>query len=140
MTVVSVSTRLEENTPLWRYMSLDKLVNLLSTNELHFTPLASFVESDPFEGYLPAVAFEADASIFRPHIEDSELAFQLVEEHRRNVGHELTKEERALVPLCANMSETSSPSTITVGRGKKSHFDKHGQDKYFFRCVGSFGA
>src|ERR1035437_744085 len=25
-------------------------------------------------------------------------------------------------PLCANMSETSSPSTITVGRGKKSHF------------------
>ena len=43
-------------------------------------------------------------------------------------------------PLCANMSETSSPSTITVGRGKKSHFDKHGQDKYFFRCVGSFGA
>src|ERR1035437_11178665 len=97
MTVVSVSTRLEENTPLWRYMSLDKLVNLLSTNELHFTPLASFVESDPFEGDLPAVAFEADASIFRPHIEDSELAFQLVEEHRRNVGHELTKEERALV-------------------------------------------
>src|ERR1035437_9465914 len=33
MTVVSVSTRLEENTPLWRYMSLDKLVNLLFTNE-----------------------------------------------------------------------------------------------------------
>ena len=42
--------------------------------------------------------------------------------------------------LCANMSETSSPSTITVGRGKKSHFDEHKQDKYFFRCVGSFGA
>ena len=39
--------------------------------------------------------------------------------------------------LCANISETSSPSTITVGRGKKSHFDKHEQDKYFFRCVGS---
>jgi hypothetical protein len=36
--------------------------------------------------------------------------------------------------LCANMSETSSPSTITVGRGKKSHFDKHRQDEYFFRC------
>ena len=43
-------------------------------------------------------------------------------------------------PLCANISETSSPSTITVGRGKKSHFDEHKQDKYFFRCVGSFGA
>src|ERR1035437_2881962 len=46
----------------------------------------------------------------------------------------------APISLCANMSETSSPSTITLGRGKKSHFDKHGQDKYFFRCVGSFGA
>ena len=43
-------------------------------------------------------------------------------------------------PLCANMSETSSPSTITVGRGKKSHFDNQKQDKQFFRCVGSFGA
>src|ERR1700694_5520170 len=43
-------------------------------------------------------------------------------------------------PLCANISETSRPSTITVGRGKKSHFDEHEQDKQFFRCVGSFGA
>ena len=38
------------------------------------------------------------------------------------------------------MRETRRPSTITVGRGKKSHFDEHKQDKYFFRCVGSFGA
>src|ERR1022692_1018320 len=43
-------------------------------------------------------------------------------------------------PLCANMCETSRPSTITVGRGKKSHFDEHKQDKQFFRCVGSFSA
>jgi hypothetical protein len=42
--------------------------------------------------------------------------------------------------LCANMSETSSPLTITVGRGKKSHLDKHEQNQFFFRCVGSFGA
>jgi hypothetical protein len=42
--------------------------------------------------------------------------------------------------LCANMSETSSPSTITVGRGRKSHFDKHRPDRPFFRRVGGFGA
>ena len=42
--------------------------------------------------------------------------------------------------LCANISETSSPSIITVGRGKKSHFYERKQDKYFFRSVGSFGA
>jgi hypothetical protein len=45
-----------------------------------------------------------------------------------------------MAALCANISETSCPSTITVGRGKKSHFDEHKQDKQFFRCVGSFGA
>jgi hypothetical protein len=33
------------------------------------------------------------------------------------------------------MSEIGSPSTITVERGKKSHFDKHEQDKLFFRCA-----
>ena len=53
---------------------------------------------------------------------------------------ELAEPYIRMVPLCANMSETSRPSTITVGRGKKSHFDEHKQDKYFFRCVGSFGA
>ena len=42
--------------------------------------------------------------------------------------------------LCANISETSSPLTITVGRGKKSHLDEHEQVQFFFRCVGSFGA
>ena len=43
-------------------------------------------------------------------------------------------------PLCANMCETSRPWTITIGRGKKSHFEEHKQDKHFFGCVGSFGA
>src|ERR1035437_6733730 len=94
MTVVQVSTKLDGNTPLWRYMSLDKLVDLLSMGELHFTPLASFLKSDPCEGYLPAVALEADASIFRQKVQDSELAFRLVEEHRKNVGLELAGEGR----------------------------------------------
>ncbi len=47
---------------------------------------------------------------------------------------------RVMRTLCANISETSRPSTITVGRGKKSHFDEHKQDKQYFGCVGSFGA
>ena len=50
------------------------------------------------------------------------------------------KKRRQVRALCANMCETSRPWTITVGRGKKSHFDEHKQDKHFFRCVGSFGA
>jgi hypothetical protein len=52
----------------------------------------------------------------------------------------LSAQIKQLEALCANMSETSIPSTITVGRGKKSHLDKHEQNRFFFRCVGSFGA
>jgi len=96
MTATSVSTKLDGSTSLWRYMSLDKLVDLLSTSELQFAPLAWFVKSDPFEGYLPAVALDADASIFSPLVKDNELAFQLVEEHRRNIGRAVTEEEKAL--------------------------------------------
>jgi hypothetical protein len=49
MTEVHVSAKLPRSTKLWRYLSLDKLVDLLSTNELCFTPLARFAKSDPFE-------------------------------------------------------------------------------------------
>ena len=52
----------------------------------------------------------------------------------------LIAQEGNFNPLCANISETSRPSTITVGRGKKSHIDEHKEDKQFFGCVGSFGA
>lgn len=53
MTEVQASKQLSGTTKLWRYLSLDKLVDLLSTSELFFTPLAAFAKSDPFEGYLP---------------------------------------------------------------------------------------
>ena len=68
---------------------------------------------------------------------DSDLGFSAGMASTRREGF-----ERVLswVALCANINETSRPSTITVGRGKKSHFDEHKQDKQFFRCVGSFGA
>lgn len=96
MTHVTISSKLGEDTPLWRYMSLDKLVDLLAEQELHFTPLATFAKSDPFEGYLPAVAMDADASIVQPIVKDAESAWQLVEEHRKSVGHALMEEERTL--------------------------------------------
>src|ERR1017187_8210058 len=70
--------------------------------------------------------------------ENKQIVQRFVEEGW-NQGN-LNKVSELLAALCANMSETSSPSTITVGRGKNSHFDKHGQGKYFFRCVGSLGA
>src|ERR1035437_7922994 len=55
-------------------------------------------------------------------------------------GFESGTGSESIASLCANISETSCPSTITVGRGKKYHLDKHEQVQFFFRCVGSFGA
>src|SRR5580698_5474296 len=94
MTDVRMSSQLTGSSKLYRYLSLDKLLDLLSTEELFFAPLASFVKSDPYEGYLPAVAMEADSGIYRPVIEDIESAGSAVEEHRRQIGQELTEEEK----------------------------------------------
>jgi hypothetical protein len=94
MTEVQASTQLSGGTRLWRYLSLDKLVDLLSTSELFFTPLATFAKTDPFEGYLPSVAFDAHASIFRNYVNDLELSHQQVSEHRNKQGYPLTDAER----------------------------------------------
>ena len=34
--------------------------------------------------------------VFRPLVKDNELAFQLIEEHRRNIGYAVTEEEKVL--------------------------------------------
>lgn len=66
MTEVQASKQLSGKSGLWRYLSLDKLIDLLSTSELFFTPLAVFAKSDPFEEYLPSVALDAHASPAQP--------------------------------------------------------------------------
>lgn len=95
MTEVQASKQLSGTTRLWRYLSLDKLVDLLSTSELFLTPLETFARSDPFEGYLPTVAFDAHASIFRKYVSDLQLVHQQLAEHRQNKGYPLTDSERA---------------------------------------------
>ena len=84
MTEVQASKQLSGTTRLWRYLSLDKLVDLLSTSELFFTPLATLAKTDPFEGNLPSVAFDAHASISSKYVNDIELAHQQLAEHRKN--------------------------------------------------------
>jgi hypothetical protein len=43
---------------MWRYMTLDKFINLLETQTLFFTPLASYAKTDPFEGFQPKACLE----------------------------------------------------------------------------------
>jgi hypothetical protein len=78
MSEVRLSDALKGNTTLWRYMALDKFVDLLSTNELFFSPLAYYAKTDPFEGFLPAVCLKADAEISKGLIEDMNPAIEIV--------------------------------------------------------------
>ncbi|MEK0162129.1 DUF2971 domain-containing protein [Pseudoalteromonas piscicida] len=43
----------EENPILWRYMSLDKFIHLVSSQTLFFSGIGNFIASDPSEGLLP---------------------------------------------------------------------------------------
>lgn len=76
MADVKVGSSVNTDIPLWRYMSLDKLVNLLESDSLFFTALETYQHTDPFEGYMPRVAFEAYAKAFEPEIKDLHAAYE----------------------------------------------------------------
>jgi hypothetical protein len=65
MSTVRLSDVLEGRTTLWRYMALDKFIDVLSMQHLFFCPLAFYIKSDPYEGYLPAVCLQANTDIFK---------------------------------------------------------------------------
>jgi len=97
MTAVDTSRQLTGNTKLWRYLSLDKLVNLLSTSALFFAPLSFFVKTDPFEGYLPAVAMNGLAELCRRPIRDLESFVPTLEDHCKRAKRELTSDAREML-------------------------------------------
>jgi hypothetical protein len=53
---------------LWRYMTLDKFIDLLSTNKLFFASVNSYESSDPFEGLLPKVILDCMKEVFSPEL------------------------------------------------------------------------
>lgn len=107
MTEAQTSKELPGSTKLWRYVSLDKFVDLLSTSELFFSPLASFAQTDPFEGYLPSVALDAYASISRKYVEDLERSHQQLAIYRANQEFPLTEEEIVKLRASADDLRTS---------------------------------
>lgn len=60
---ITVLKSLEEDMVLWRYMSLDKFINLFDDKGLYFAPLDAYANSDPYEGFPPSVAIRAMYSV-----------------------------------------------------------------------------
>ncbi|MDT9642572.1 DUF2971 domain-containing protein [Pseudomonas protegens] len=50
---IKIDLELSDEVVLWRYMSLEKLINLIDTRALFLSPIAFFKNSDPLEGHLP---------------------------------------------------------------------------------------
>lgn len=50
---INIDSELSHEVVLWRYMSLEKLINLIDTRALFLSPIAFFKNSDPLEGHLP---------------------------------------------------------------------------------------
>ncbi|RZJ30888.1 MAG: DUF2971 domain-containing protein [Chryseobacterium sp.] len=63
MATLKVGKSLQDTDVLWRYLTLDKFIDLVDSKSLFFAPLAWYAQTDPFEGYVPQVAMEAMASI-----------------------------------------------------------------------------
>ncbi|POD50805.1 hypothetical protein BKM15_18310 [Pseudomonas syringae pv. syringae] len=49
---------LSENEAIWRYMTLDRLINMLDDAALFMTGLNAYSKSDPYEGYPPPVVLK----------------------------------------------------------------------------------
>lgn len=64
MATLKVGKSLNDSDSLWRYLSLDKFINLVHSNELFFAPLAWYEETDPFEGYAPLAMMNSIAKRF----------------------------------------------------------------------------
>lgn len=60
-------------------MSLDKFVDLVSEGSLFFSPLSSYVETDPYEGYPPLVALEAIYNISNKSYDETRKMLKLLE-------------------------------------------------------------
>jgi hypothetical protein len=50
---IRIDSDLQDDAVLWRYMSLDKFINLIDTRKLFLSPISYFKNSDPLEGHLP---------------------------------------------------------------------------------------
>lgn len=70
---------IDPNTEIWRYISIEKLVDLLEHRRLYFSAISSYANSDPFEGYLPFVAMKAHAKIYRKQYDELKEYFKKIE-------------------------------------------------------------
>lgn len=111
MANVSILNGLDMDSQLWRYMSLDKLIDLLDSETLFFTPLSYYTQTDPFEGYPPPIVLESIKNTFEKQHSTLEIDHQI----RENLLETITDEKRRKEyqkSLCENREQINELKTL----------------------------
>ncbi|MDN3617291.1 DUF2971 domain-containing protein [Vibrio gallaecicus] len=109
MASVKIGDSVDQSASLWRYMSLDKLINLLETDSFYFTALETYNKTDPFEGYISKKAFELYGKIFAPEVQALKDEYKKFEEQCQREGtnpSQLTAMREGIEGLGAKTKET----------------------------------
>lgn len=95
-------------------MSIDKFIDLLSNQKLFLTPLSYYQRSDPFEGFVPKVAFAATMKIFLDKIEEAEAATKLIEQLILESVQSPTEEQFKAIEKMKAMSKAHREALIPL--------------------------
>lgn len=110
-----LSPMLMPETKIWRYMSLDKLIDILSTRELYFSPISSYSLTDPYEGLVPKVAMNAWADII-------ESGFVEIQEKIKPLHHTIdTHQQEGLIS--SRQAKKEKQKIDDILKSKLSHVE-----------------
>ena len=84
---VKVIGGLPDDTIIWRYMSIDKFINLLEDSSLFFSPLSYYEKTDPFEGYPPPKMIEMLYSVQDSFYEKMQENIDYFDAHAQSQSH-----------------------------------------------------
>lgn len=129
MATLKIGRSLKDTDILWRYLTLDKFIDLVDSKSLFFAPLAWYAQTDPFEGYVPQVAMEAIASIPKKyqteHIAALERLAQILPKEAIPQLRRLREDAEAHVPTMKALFKNIS-SCLMVNCWYKSVYESEG--------------
>jgi len=134
-----LSPTLKPETKLWRYMSLDKLIDILSSEELYFSPLSSYSKTDPYEGLLPKVILNTLSEVIKRPYDELQMKIKSIldfVDQKKTQGFALSETEKTNIEMLNKMMEEQLPqieriyfivmSSVAVNCWHQSDFESEG--------------
>ncbi|MEN3069110.1 DUF2971 domain-containing protein [Uliginosibacterium sediminicola] len=135
MATLHVGKSLKDTDVLWRYLSLEKFIDLVDSKTLFFSPLAWYEKTDPFEGYVPRVAMDAFAALSNNWREQQILSIRaatnLPEQTRQNLLRAMENAESS-IPSMKSLYKNIA-LTLMVNCWYKSEHESEGMWSLYSR-------